>query len=69
MAKIETIKVNLRVPIDIYDTIKESCVRTKRVYGKDRKKVISLNDAFVDFLWRGIGTIEDSEGDDEKDPI
>ena len=69
MAKIETIKVNLRVPIDIYDTIKESCVRIKKVYGKDRKKVISLNDAFVDFLWRGIGTIEDGESDDEKDTI
>jgi hypothetical protein len=66
MGKSETIRVTLRVPKDIYEVIKGSCTRIKIVQGKEVKKVMSLNDAFIDFLWRGIETTED---DDEKDTI
>lgn len=64
MVKSDTIKVTLRVPIDIYEVIKGSCIRIKIVKGKEVKKSMSLNDAFIDFLWRGIDTTED---DDDKD--
>ena len=67
MAKKETKKVTLRVPMDIYEVIRSSCVRIKTINGKEIKKVISLNDAFIDFLWRGIDTAEDDE--DEKAPV
>ncbi len=64
MAKSDSIRISLRVPTDIYDVIKSSCIRIKIIEGKEVKRVISLNDAFVDFLWRGIETIED---DDDKE--
>jgi len=66
MAKKDSIKVTLRVPIDIYEVVKGSCVRIKVIEGKEVKREISLNDAFIDFLWRGIGTAED---DDEEKPV
>jgi hypothetical protein len=66
MAKSDSVKVTLRVPKDIYDVIRGSCVRIKTIDGKEVRKTISLNDAFIDFLWRGIGTAED---DDDKDPV
>lgn len=65
MGKKDFVKVTLRVPQDIYDVIKGSCIRIKTINKKDVKREISLNDAFIDFLWRGIGTAEDSD-DDEK---
>jgi len=61
MTDSETVKVTLRVPKDIYDVIKGSCVRIKTINGKPVKKPMSLNDAFVDFLWRGIDTAEDDD--------
>jgi len=36
-------------------------VRIKTINGKPVKKPMSLNDAFVDFLWRGIDTAEDDD--------
>jgi hypothetical protein len=67
MAKSDSVKVTLRVPKDIYDVIRSSCVRIKTIDGKEVKKIISLNDAFIDFLWRGIDTAEDD--DDKEAPV
>jgi len=61
MAKKDSVKITLRVPVDIYEVIKGSCIRIKTIDGKDVKREISLNDAFIDFLWRGIGTAEDND--------
>jgi hypothetical protein len=63
VAKKDLVKVTLRVPKDIYEVISASCIRIKTIEGKEVRRVISLNDAFIDFLWRGIGTAED---DDDK---
>jgi len=59
MTKSDTIRVTLRVPLDIYEVIKGSCIRIKTIEGKEVKRVISMNDAFIDFLWRGIETTEE----------
>jgi hypothetical protein len=57
----ETIRVSLRIPVEIHRYIKESCTRIK--IDEDGKQVIrklSLTEAYVDFLWRGIGTAKDT---------
>ena len=69
MAKKSLVRISIRVPQDIYNVIKGSCIRIKTINGKDVKREISLNDAFIDFLWRGIGTAEDDDGDDKETAV
>ena len=63
----ESVRVSLRVPTEIYNFIKDSCIRIKVVDGKQVQRKLSLNDAFIDFLWRGIGTAEDAKKEDAPD--
>lgn len=54
-------RVSLYVPKSIHELVSASCERIVTVEGKELKFKKSLNDAYLDFIKRGILTLEDEE--------
>lgn len=54
-------RVSLYVPKSIHDFVSASCERIVFADGKQVKFTKSLNDAYLDFIKRGIQTLEDDE--------
>jgi hypothetical protein len=55
------VRVSLYIPASIHDFVSASCERTIIAEGKQVKFTKSLNEAYLDFIKRGIQTLEDDE--------
>ena len=60
-------RVSLYVPKGIHEFILSSCERTIIADGKPVKFTKSMNEAYLDFIKRGISTLEDGEEEDQEE--
>ncbi len=59
------VRVSLYVPKGIHEFILASCERTIIADGKPVVFTKSMNEAYLEFIKRGISTLEDGEEDQE----
>ncbi len=60
------VRVSLYVPIGIHEFILQSCERIIVADGKPVKFTKSMNEAYLDFIKRGISTLEDGEEEEKE---
>lgn len=63
----KNVRVSLYVPEEIDRFIRASCERIITVKGEQIKLTKTLNEAYLDFIKRGILSLEDEEKEEDKE--
>ena len=60
------VRVVLYVPIEIDSFVQDSCERIIKAMGREVKFTKSKNEAYLEFIKRGIASLEDEEEEKEE---